>query len=63
MGPWWPLVRWLIDTKRWFPDVFASRKSGFVAAQFCFVAPPGTKHSGYAKETRHPGSGSMADEK
>jgi hypothetical protein len=36
-----PSFRWLTDTKRRFPDVFARRKRGFVAAQFCFVARSG----------------------
>jgi hypothetical protein len=62
MEPWWPLVRWLTDTKRWFPDVFAIRKSGFVAAQFCFVAGLGRNTAMHGRLAT-PRSGSMADEK
>jgi hypothetical protein len=43
MGLCGPSFRWLIDTQRRFPDVFASTKNGFVAPDICFIAARGTK--------------------
>ena len=46
---------WSTDTKLRFPDVFAASKTGFVPAEFCFIAGSGMKHSRYPQETRRLG--------
>src|SRR5476651_1911353 len=34
----WPVVRWLMNTQRLFPDVFAKTQNGFFPPKICFVA-------------------------
>jgi hypothetical protein len=45
-----PSFRWLTDTKRPFPDVFARSENGFMPLEFCFVATAATKHGPVAWE-------------
>jgi hypothetical protein len=49
---------------RKFPVVFAGSENGFIPAEFCFVAPRGTKHCRLAKGRRiESETGSWADPK
>jgi hypothetical protein len=60
-GPLAPSFRWLTDTQRRFPDVFAGYKTGFIPPEFCVVVCFGRNKAVLHRRRAAPLTGSVAD--